>query len=79
MVLTDDITTKDDKGLLGLDKEQMSDVVLIPGLKVDVDGVSDNQGWVVAKTIAIEGGYLGTSRRSFWQRSVASAIPWPRL
>ena len=44
MVLTDDTTTKDDKGLFGLDKQQMSNVVLIPGLKVDVDGTSDEQG-----------------------------------
>jgi hypothetical protein len=39
VVLSDDTTTKHDKGLFGLDKEHMSDVVLIPGLKVDVDGV----------------------------------------
>jgi hypothetical protein len=32
-VLTDDTVTKDDKGLLGLDKKQLSSVVLIPGLK----------------------------------------------
>jgi len=43
-VLTDDTVTKDDKGLLGLDKKQLSSVVLIPGLKVDVDGTSDGQG-----------------------------------
>ena len=41
MVLTDDTTTKDDKGLFGLDKQQMSNAVLIFGLKVDVDGTSD--------------------------------------
>ena len=61
VVLTDDTTTKDDKGLLGLDKEHMSDVVLIPGLKVDVDGVSDDQGRVIAKTITVDGDDLETS------------------
>jgi OOP family OmpA-OmpF porin len=61
VVLTDNTTTKDDKGLFGLDKEQMSDVVLIPGLKVDVDGVSDEQGRVVAKTITVDGDDLETA------------------
>jgi OOP family OmpA-OmpF porin len=55
VVLTDDTTTKDDKGLFGLGKEQMSSVVLIPGLKVDVDGTSDDQGRVVAKVITVDG------------------------
>lgn len=55
VVLTDSTTTKDDKGLFGLDKQQMSDVVLIPGLKVDVDGSSDEHGRVLAKTITVDG------------------------
>jgi OmpA-OmpF porin, OOP family len=55
VVLTDDTTTKDDKGLFGLDKQHMSNVVLIPGLKVDIDGASDEQGRVVAKTITVDG------------------------
>jgi OmpA-OmpF porin, OOP family len=55
VVLTDDTTTKDDKGLFGLEKSQMSSVVLIPGLKVDIDGTSDDQGRVVAKTITVDG------------------------
>ncbi len=55
VVLTGDTTTKDDKGLFGLDKQNMSDVVLIPGLKVDVDGMSDDQGRVVARTITVDG------------------------
>jgi OmpA-OmpF porin, OOP family len=61
VVLTDNTTTKDNKGLFGLDKQQMSDVVLIPGLKVDVDGVSDDQGRVVAKTITVDGDDLETA------------------
>ena len=55
VVLTDYTTTKDDKGLFGLDKERMSNAVLIPGLKVDIDGTSDEQGRVVAKTITVDG------------------------
>jgi OmpA-OmpF porin, OOP family len=61
VVLTDDTTTKDDKGLFGLDKQLMSNVVLIPGLKVDVDGTSDEQGRVVAKTITVDGDDLETA------------------
>ena len=55
VVLTDDTTTKDDKGLFGLDKQLMSNAVLIPGLKVDVKGESDEQGRVVAKTVTVDG------------------------
>jgi OmpA-OmpF porin, OOP family len=61
VVLTDDTTTKDDKGLFGLDKQLMSNAVLIPGLKVDVDGASDDQGRVVAKTITVDGDDLETA------------------
>lgn len=61
VVLTGDTTTKDDKGLFGLEKQHMSDVVLIPGLKVDVDGVTDDQGRVVAKTITVDGDDLETA------------------
>ena len=55
VVLTDDTRTKDDKGLFGLDKSFMSNVVLVPGLKVDIDGTSDDQGRIVAKTITVDG------------------------
>jgi outer membrane protein OmpA-like peptidoglycan-associated protein len=61
VVLTDNTRTKDDKGLFGLDKQELSSVVLIPGLKVDVDGVADDQGRVVAKTITVDGDDLETS------------------
>ena len=61
VVLTDETTTKDDRGLFGLDKERMSSVVLIPGLKVDIDGQSDDQGRIVAKTITVDGDDLETS------------------
>ncbi len=55
VVLTDDTRTKDDKGLFGLEKQEMSNAVLIPGLKLKVDGTSDDQGRVVAKTITVDG------------------------
>ncbi len=61
VVLTNDTRTKDDKGLFGLEKQEMSSVVLIPGLKVDIDGTSDDQGRVVAKTITVDGDDLETA------------------
>lgn len=61
IVLTDETTTKDDKGLFGLEKQQMSSVVLVPGLKVDIDGTTDEQGRVVAKTITVDGDDLETA------------------
>src|SRR5215469_1237768 len=36
VVLTDQTRTKDDKGLFGLEKQEMGETVLIPGLKVDI-------------------------------------------
>ena len=61
VLLTDDTTTKDNTGLLGLGNEQMASVVLIPGLKVDVDGESNEKGQIVAKTITVDGDDLETS------------------
>ncbi len=61
VVLNDDTTTKDDRGLFGLDKQHMSNVVLIPGLKVDVEGWADDQGRIVAKTITVDGDDLETA------------------
>lgn len=61
VVLTDDTRTKDDKGLFGLEKQEMSNVVLIPGLKVKVKGTTGEQGRVVAKTITVDGDDLETA------------------
>src|SRR3954462_11077978 len=58
VVLSDDTKTKDDKGLFGLDKEYMSSAVLIPGLKVDVDGRSDAAFRLVAKSILVDRDHL---------------------
>ena len=61
VVLTGDTRTKDDRGLFGLDKQHMADTVLIPGLKVRVDGVTERGGRVIAKTITVDGDDLETS------------------
>ena len=60
VVLTGDTKTKDDTGVFGLD-EQVANTVLIPGLKVRVDGAPDGQGRVVAKTITVDGDDLETA------------------
>ena len=62
VVLTDDTTTQDKRGLFGLEKQHMTNVVLIPGLKVEVDGTSDDQGRIVAKTITVDGDDLEASQ-----------------
>ena len=61
VLLTDETVTKDDRGLFGLDKEHLGSTVLIPGLKVKVDGTTDDQGRVVAKTITTDGDDLETA------------------
>jgi OmpA-OmpF porin, OOP family len=61
VVLDDNTKTVDRTGLFGLGKTKLSSVVLIPGLKVNVDGVSDAEGRVVAKTITVDGDDLETA------------------
>jgi OOP family OmpA-OmpF porin len=61
VILTDETKTKDNKGVFGLRKEYMANTVLIPGLKVQVDGVSDAEGRVIAKTITVDGDDLETA------------------
>ena len=60
VILKEETRTKDDRGLFGLDEETGS-TVLIPGLKVDVEGTPDDQGRVVAKQITVDGDDLETS------------------
>jgi outer membrane protein OmpA-like peptidoglycan-associated protein len=62
VVLTANTRVKDDKGLFGLDKQEMADTVLIPGLKVRVDGSADSQGRFIAETITVDGDDLETSQ-----------------
>jgi outer membrane protein OmpA-like peptidoglycan-associated protein len=61
VVLADDTRTKDNTGLFGWGRTEMSNVVLIPGVKVALDGVSDDQGRVAAKTITVDGDDLETA------------------
>jgi outer membrane protein OmpA-like peptidoglycan-associated protein len=61
VILTDDTRTRDNKGLFGLDKQELGDIVLIPGVKVKVQGTSEEQGRVVAKTITVDGDDLETA------------------
>src|ERR1700739_5114694 len=78
VVLTDDTTTRDRKGLFGLDKQQMSNAVLIPGLKISVDGASDDQGRVVAKTITVDGDDLETSELIEARVTRTAEQSWPQ-
>jgi outer membrane protein OmpA-like peptidoglycan-associated protein len=61
VVLTEQTRTKDDTGLFGLGTEEMGATVLIPGLKVSVEGTSDGQDKIIAKTITVDGDDLETA------------------
>lgn len=61
VALTASTRVEVDRGLFGLDKEEMADTLLIPGLKVVVDGSSDGQGPFVAETITVDRNDLETS------------------
>ena len=60
VVLTDLTKVQKPKGL-GLRKTQMSFTALMPGLRVSVNGVRDEQGRVVAHTITFSGDDLQTA------------------
>ena len=60
IVLDDDTKVQQPKGL-GLRKKQMSATVLVPGLKISVDGTGDAQSRVVAKTINFNSDDLETA------------------
>jgi outer membrane protein OmpA-like peptidoglycan-associated protein len=62
VLLSANTRVKDDKGLFGLDKQEMADTVLIPGLKIRVDGPSDSLGQVRAQTITVDGDDLEASQ-----------------
>ena len=61
VVLTETTDTRDRKGLFGLEKEHLGPTVLIPGLKVKVEGSQDDKGRLVAKTITVDGDDIETS------------------
>jgi len=60
VTLDDDTKVQQPKGL-GIRKKQMSAAVLIPGLKVSVDGTSQDDTHVLAKSITFDGGDLETA------------------
>jgi OOP family OmpA-OmpF porin len=60
VILDDDTKVQQPKGL-GLRKEKMSAVVLIPGLKVSVDGTSQDSTHVLAKSITFDKDDLQTA------------------
>jgi OmpA-OmpF porin, OOP family len=60
VILDDSTKVQQPKGL-GIRKKQVSAAVLIPGLKVSVDGTNNDQGQVVAKTITFDKGDLETA------------------
>jgi OOP family OmpA-OmpF porin len=61
VLLSANTRVKDDKGLFGLDKQEMAETVLIPGLKIRVDGSRDSLGQFRAQTITVDGDDLETS------------------
>ena len=60
IVLDDSTKVQEPKGL-GLRKKKVSSAVLIPGLKISVEGTSDDQNRIVAKTITFDGNDLETA------------------
>jgi outer membrane protein OmpA-like peptidoglycan-associated protein len=62
VLLTDDTDTKDNTGLFGWGRDHKSDAVLIPGLKLQVEGTLDDHGQIVAKTITVDGDDLESAQ-----------------
>jgi OmpA-OmpF porin, OOP family len=60
VILDDDTKVQQPKGL-GIRKKQMSAAVLIPGLKISVDGTSQDATHVLAKSITFDGDDLETA------------------
>jgi len=61
VVLTDQTRTVDKRGLFGLSEDRLAGTVLIPGLKVQVEGSPDDQGRIVAQRITTDGDDLEAS------------------
>jgi len=61
VVLDDDTKVEQPKGLIGARKKQMSAAVLIPGLKVSVDGTSQDATHILAKSITFDKDDLQTA------------------
>jgi OOP family OmpA-OmpF porin len=61
VVLDDDTKVQQPKGLVGARKKQMSAAVLVPGLKVSVDGTSQDATHILAKSITFDKDDLQTA------------------
>ena len=61
VVLDDDTKVQQPKGLIGARKKQMSAAVLVPGLKVSVDGTRQDATHILAKSITFDGDDLQTA------------------
>jgi outer membrane protein OmpA-like peptidoglycan-associated protein len=61
VVLDDNTKVQEPKGLIGIRKKSMSAAVLIPGLKVSVDGTSQDATHVLAKSITFDKSDLQTA------------------
>lgn len=61
VILDDDTKVQQPKGLVGVRKQQMSMAVLIPGLKVSVEGTSQDATHVLAKSITFDKDDLQTA------------------
>ena len=61
-VLDDDTKVQQPKGLVGARKKQMSAAVLVPGLKVSVQGTSQDATHILAKSITFDSNDLQTAQ-----------------
>src|SRR4051794_16528801 len=61
VILDDDTKVQQPKGLIGARKKQMSAAVLVPGLKVSVDGTSKDATHILAKSITFDKDDLQTA------------------
>lgn len=61
VILDDDTKVQQPKGLIGVRKQQMSMAVLIPGLKVSVEGINKDATHLVARSITFDKDDLQTA------------------
>jgi OOP family OmpA-OmpF porin len=61
VILDDDTKVQQPKGLIGMRKKSMSAAVLIPGLKVSVEGTSQDATHILAKSITFDKDDLQTA------------------
>ncbi|WP_263368806.1 OmpA family protein [Edaphobacter bradus] len=62
VVLADDTRVVDKRGLFGWGRTELTMSVLMPGLKISVDGTRDTEGRVLAKKITVDGDDLESAQ-----------------